>query len=1094
MRRAKLALAAGALLLPTLSGVVAAATRTLTAARAAQSPTLDGRLDDPCWQGAPKAAGFSVIYEAGTAAAPQSVGRVVHDDANLYVGVECAEPEMDVLRRAVGRGEGAFDYNEGETVEIFLDVNHDRETFFQIMVNTNGSWTTHATEAMHLSNVVVTPAVHLAGDGFSMEVQVPFAVLHLQPNPDGTWGFNLCRARMILGQPGHEVPPNEVYSAWQNTGGAFRRPDRFGVLTIDADLSRYWYGVDVEDGAGEVTVRIANRTGAERSLTCETVLGGENGRRHGQALRLAADQTTEMSLPKQPGRLDIGVTLRETDTGRVVYRGGTVLAEADGPAADSGTLDAGASDYLVFSRNYLERGSHRSVPRAEAIDRPVTLFASPGEAEPATFAVRAGKDLNALSVELAGPLRGDDGKSLPEDYVEIRVVESMKRWLSPTEYRRTECFLLRNRPRDIPAGTTQRYWLTVYLAANAAPGRYRTAIRIAPENAPPRELPLTIEVLPIPLCAPEGMNYFMYFRPSFLPGALRTEEYCRLIWEDMRDHGMTSFTLYGYPAGKDAAGKVWVSVDRDRVEPLSMGAQIELARETGLAAAWSALPWIGAECYGLGTWQHVFDQASKRGWPELLWYLVDEPTTGRYERVEASFRKIADFRKRNPEAELRTTTAGASNPKVCHHYDVWIAGAGVEEETLAKARSMGKELWTYDCGLAPVDALTDRHYFGLWSWKTGQTGASHWAYYDASAMSRFNVAATWTGTERDLTENTHRFNFVYPMPGELVPTIGWEAIREGVDDYRYLLTLKKTIEVARTKGIAPALVEDADTVLRQVAGVVTVAGFGRARRTAKESDVRLARDFDRAPPEPGLTLDDYDRLRRRAAEQVLRLRRELGADAPVFAATARPSPRRPSPPARRPAGGPALELRPQESVWDSCEDLTVMNTTYAQRTWDPKAFKGSRIGEVSVSRDEKVEGQGSIHWVVTKADVDEALKQNPKFWIAALHKLYGRDWSPYAELAFHIRCDSPKHPPVYCQLLATKYPLIRVLDRNETTDGWKEVRWDLRKADIGVSEKYGALMNYVRFYAAAKQFEDGDALDIYLDNMRLTTGAAPEEE
>ena len=1094
MRRTRLALAAGVLFsLAAHLGAVAAAPRTLTASRAVTPPALDGKLDDPCWQDAAKAADFSAIYEAATPAAQSTVGRVVYDDANLYVGVACDEPGMDVLRRVSRQSAGTFDYSEGETIEIFLDVNHDRKTFFQIMINTNGSWTTHATEAMHLSNVAVAPAVHLGDDGFSIEVRIPFAVLHLQPNEAGTWGFNICRARMILGQPGHDVPPNHVFTAWQNTGGAFRRPDRFGVLEIGADLSRYCYDVEVEERAGKLAVTFANRTGLERTLTLEAEMGSGDDRRQERELKVGAAGTAELTFPKHPGRLDIGITLRETDTRHIVYQGGTILAEADGPLPVAEAPDAGEPDYVLFSRSYLERGSHRSSPPG-TIGRPLTLFAAPAEAEPVTFAVRAVRDLQSVRVEAVGALRADDGRALPEDCVDVRVVESMKRWLNPTEYRRTECFLLRNRPRDIAAGTTQRYWLTVHVPAEAKAGHYRTGVRVHPANAPARELPLVVKVLPIPLRPPKGMNYFMYFRPSFLPEALRTKEYCRLIFEDMRDHGMTSFTLYGYPAGKDEAGKGWVSVRRDRVEPLSMREQIELARETRLTTAWSALPWIGAECYGLGTWQHVYDQAKTHGWPELLWYLVDEPTTGRYERVEASFRKVADFRERNPDARLRTTTAGAGNPKVCHHYDVWIASAGTEEETFAKARDMGKELWTYDCGLAPLDALTDRHYFGFWSWKTGQTGASHWAYYDASTMSRFNVAATWTGTERDLTENTHRFNFVYPMADELVPTIGWEAVREGVDDYRYLLTLRETIEVARKEGVEAATVEAAEAVLRHVSDVVTVAGLGDARRRAKESDVPTARDFDRDPPEPGLKLEDYDGIRRRVAEQILRLRQALGPDAPRFPAAPGPGPRRAKVLAGRTTTAARLALHPAESVWDSCEDLTVMNTTYAQRTWDPKAFAASRIGRISVSKDEKVEGQGSIHWVVAKADVDAALKQDPKFWIAALHKLYGRDWSPYVELAFHIRCDSAKHPPVYCQLLATKYPLIRILDRNETTDGWNEVRWDLRKADIGVSEKYGPIMNYVRFYAAAKQFEDGDTLDLYLDNMRLTTGAVPEEE
>ena len=189
---------------------------------------------------------------------------------------------------------------------------------------------------------------------------------------------------------------------------------------------------------------------------------------------------------------------------------------------------------------------------------------------------------------------------------------------------------------------------------------------------------------------------------------------------------------------------------------------------------------------------------------------------------------------------------------------------------------------------------------------------------------------------------------------------------------------------------------------------------------------------------------------------------------------------------------PATDLNPGESIWDSCEDLTVVNPTYAQLVWDPKATRSSRIGVVAVSTEQRAEGRGSIRWVVTHGDVQQALKENVDFWIAALHKLYGQDWSAYVELSLHIQCDSPKHPPLYCQLIGAKVPLIRLLDRDEVTDGWKDVRWDLRTADIGESDKYGPIMNYVRFYALADDLQEGDRLDVYIDNMRLTTEAPTE--
>jgi len=147
----------------------------------------------------------------------------------------------------------------------------------------------------------------------------------------------------------------------------------------------------------------------------------------------------------------------------------------------------------------------------------------------------------------------------------------------------------------------------------------------------------------------------------------------------------------------------------------------------------------------------TLEQARTRRWPELLWYLIDEPNQARLASVEGCMARVADFRQQYPELPFRTTTAGASNPLVSHYYDVWIAGCYIDEETIARGRQAGKAIWTYDCGLAPVDAITDRHYFGIWTWAAGLKGASHWAYYDAHALDRWRRSGSTSSARAPTT-------------------------------------------------------------------------------------------------------------------------------------------------------------------------------------------------------------------------------------------------------------------------------------------------------------------------------------------------------
>ena len=744
-------------------------------------------------------------------------------------------------------------------------------------------------------------------------------------------------------------------------------------------------------------------------------------------------------------------------------------AQAAGPASARG--------YAVFANSYLERGNQHTLPSAGERDRPLELFAAPGEFEPATFAIRPDRDLRTVAVTVESDLARPAGGTIPAGNVTIRTVERMKRWLSAAEYEPVECFLPRTGPRDLPASRTQRYWLTVHVPPKAAPGVYEGRVRIAPTGAEPYLLPLRVEVPPIRLAPPEGMNYFMYFRIRDFAPELRTERFYLLCMEDMRDHGMTTNTLYAYPSGPG-----WLDLNRDNNDEMPMRRQIELMRQSGLLAPWSQVPWIGAECYGPDLWKLVQETAKRETWPEILFYFIDEPGPGRYEGVEACMARVAEFRKQHPGLAFRTTTAGASNPEVSRYYDVWI-GAG--EAEIARARAEGKTAWDYDCGLAPVDAHTDRYYFGLWAWKSGIAGVSHWAYYDAGIRSRFLVDVPWRNSPEDLTEYTHNFNFVYPTPDELIPSIGWEAVREGIDDYRYLRTLQKTVETARGAGAKEETLRPAVALLDEVNRRIRSESRGEARGRAAAVS-QGARDFERSPPQPEWTPAEYDSLRRRVAEQIAALNRAgfvyQPAWEPPTGRTARPA--GPS----FPAAGAAAAADPAESLWEACDDLGKTNPLYGQLCWRPRAFENEFIGKLEISAQEKVEGTGSVHWVVTRADVEEHRKKTPEFSDLKMHYLYGRDWSAYREVRFNVKCESPRHPPVYVMLMGVKNPYRQILAENEVTQGWKQIRWDLKTADVGRSEQWGMIMNYLRFFAGATEF----GLDLYIDNLRLV-GPAPQD-
>jgi len=523
--------------------------------------------------------------------------------------------------------------------------------------------------------------------------------------------------------------------------------------------------------------------------------------------------------------------------------------------------------YIVFPSNYMDRGTSRTVPSEEVIGKDLELFATPGEYEPVSFCVRAaGNDLKNVTVTLADNLRSKSGAVISKDRVDIRVVKSMKRWLSPVKYVSMECYLVKEEKCDIPKSKTQRYWLTVHVPEDAGPGIYQSRVQITPEGEKSEEIGIKLEVLPFKLANLEGMNNFMYYNSAYLPDSLRTQAYQKKIFEDMKRHGMTTTTLYLYPDND--------TLTETRRGCLGIIPTMTTLEEAGLVKEGTPVVWLGPTCYGEHSWKLVLDERKKRNWPEMLFYVMDEPNTeGEYKAVVQFMKGLDKFRDKYPNCKVRTITAiGKEGIKVVgKYYDIWICSAEhIDDEMIEKAKKMGKELWSY-AGFAPVDAQSERYYFGLWAWKTGVKGCAHWAYLvDFSFANRFGATGTWGDVGKNWLEWTNRYSFVYPTDEELIPTIGWEGVREGTDDYRYLKTLFLAIQEAKKRKVDINAIGKAENLLKKIERKVHAENLGKMQIEA-QSKRKDGMYFDRTSAEPELNPAEYNKLRYQVAQQIINL-------------------------------------------------------------------------------------------------------------------------------------------------------------------------------------------------------------------------------
>jgi len=181
---------------------------------AANPPTLDGKLDDSCWTFATKLANF-VHHQTAKPAKEQTVCYVLADDANLYLGFECAEEDMQHLRAKAAPDEQGLnpDVPRDDSVEIYVDPRTSGKKYFRLAVNSLGAAKSSASGGWEVG--VATEA-----DRWIVEVRLPFEIIGARPKPGDVWGFNACRNDQGSGEA----------TAWSCTQGSYAKPERFGGL------------------------------------------------------------------------------------------------------------------------------------------------------------------------------------------------------------------------------------------------------------------------------------------------------------------------------------------------------------------------------------------------------------------------------------------------------------------------------------------------------------------------------------------------------------------------------------------------------------------------------------------------------------------------------------------------------------------------------------------------------------------------------------------------------------------------------------------------------------------------------------------------
>ncbi|MCL4206949.1 MAG: DUF4091 domain-containing protein [Pirellulaceae bacterium] len=586
------------------------------------------------------------------------------------------------------------------------------------------------------------------------------------------WGFYPNGASY-----GNTAPLGQA-SAWTAGGGTHTLT---WVATFHADsLWQVW--VRQYGGYGKVDVTVDERTLAEGRGGAG---GGRYVWRHLGAIRVSPGHH-HVDLTITRGMLDAVLFASDPDfdpaqaelpppveapllRGLRTYRDDSHLA---GSAGAGGFVVGRASPYVEVRYDWL--------PHVDELSDRLSLWGAGRQYVAGTFVVRAWEPLNEFRASLE-KLVGPNGATLEAAAIDLRVVHLRHRSMTlPATRLYADLYpdlLLRDARTDlppqgdqggfgggactvaIPAHQSRQVWLTIQVPAKASPGIYRGTLLLSDAGSAQRrkELLVELDVLPVDLQPVEGYYSIYYPSQPLKPERANyvSPERYRAELEDQVRHGLNSTTLYG------------------GFETLPMAA------EAGMTRAPCLMHWPGGDAH------QQISAARELGFDGLLYYGVDEPRTP--EQIE---RCLSESARRNKLGLPMFTAINSRQAQqalgdaVSHPvYNLWVFD-GPDNAVALRAREQGRQAVSYWTTQTAFPLLY-RALSGLYNTRCGYQGTAPWAYQDYPDA-------------RLYTEPAHAV--AYPdADGRPIPTLRWAAIRDGIDDVRYLQALDRMLAVAEAR-------------------------------------------------------------------------------------------------------------------------------------------------------------------------------------------------------------------------------------------------------------------------------------------------------
>ncbi len=456
--------------------------------------------------------------------------------------------------------------------------------------------------------------------------------------------------------------------------------------------------------------------------------------------------------------------------------------------------------YVLFERDAMEDVYYNDTPRKEEIERTLRGDAFAGQYAPLTLAVLPLEDLGHVTVTpgaLSGPGGTIPANAIDVGYVSYRISRIT---MEGSVYTITPRLLMPGATVDMPKAITRRFWLTVKTPAGARPGVYKGQIVLQPEHGAAAKVPVAYHVragMLDPVDVPAGpWGYSIHTPwPGDDPAAAEySRQMCLRSMRKMREYGFTtcsgipSIAYRGFKNGKPVLD--FTTADR----------QMQLAKELGFLAvvtygsgvqgfdsyfqdlnAMKAAKFSDFAEFLRAVYGEIQRHADANGWLPVFYNLADEPIG------EALLRSAE-----NAEAYQRAFPKGPP----------YFTGASsfTGKDRKDPHFRLGKALTVVNWNGHDEDSVSLIHEAGRdWAF---YNGGNRWTYGDYMYKAvkqfdmKFRLAWHWNAVAGDpyyaLDCREDDYAWCNSTPdGRLVPAIEFERLREGLGDYRRLLTLQR---------------------------------------------------------------------------------------------------------------------------------------------------------------------------------------------------------------------------------------------------------------------------------------------------------------